>query len=321
MRPWVPRLLTLVLAASALPAGAGCGGDFDPYNRLNSLRLLAIRSTPVAPATGETTTLDALVYTTPKMTDPVLYHWTWCPLPGPANGGYQCLVTEDQLTALAGQPVSFDLGGGDTAMLTNNLDPMLLQKICDGMPGISPPIDCTGGFPVQLRVDIWTKSDQSDMVSGVRPLRLRFSPDQEPNTNPTVGPLAANTNMGADPGDPITADGMGSPTLPRAKETDLFATVDIAASEAYTGKDDQGQPVQVYEHLTLSWFVETGTTTRERTAYLKDLADLTVAGSNKWKPAVKKDYAPDTAKLIVVIRDDRNGMGWTSGVVNLEPTP
>jgi hypothetical protein len=45
------------------------------------------------------------------------------------------------------------------------------------------------------------------------------------------------------------------------------------------------------------------------------------ASTVKWTPAFKKDYAPDTSKLILIIRDDRQGVYWIDGTVALEPTP
>ena len=44
------RIGALALLALAGGGAVGCGGSFDPYNRLTSLRVLAIRSEPVAPA-------------------------------------------------------------------------------------------------------------------------------------------------------------------------------------------------------------------------------------------------------------------------------
>ena len=50
-----------LLAAAAMSAAvvAGCGPGFEPPNRLNSPRVLAIKSDPVAPAFGDTTMLSA----------------------------------------------------------------------------------------------------------------------------------------------------------------------------------------------------------------------------------------------------------------------
>ena len=54
-----------------LALASGCAGEeFDPFNRLTSLRVLAIKSEPVAPAPGEVTTLSSLLYVPEGMPDP-----------------------------------------------------------------------------------------------------------------------------------------------------------------------------------------------------------------------------------------------------------
>ena len=53
--------LRLAVVPALLVAASSCAGDdFDPYNRLGSLRVLAIKSDPVAPAPGERATLTSL---------------------------------------------------------------------------------------------------------------------------------------------------------------------------------------------------------------------------------------------------------------------
>src|SRR5215468_7553226 len=115
-----PAILVLALLAAA------CAQDFDPYYLLNSPRVLALRSDPVAPYTDETTTLSAYVYLPPgaAVTDRA---WSWCPAPGSANDGYPCLVTEAQL---GGAVPAFDLGHGETASFKNSIAPEALRQIC-----------------------------------------------------------------------------------------------------------------------------------------------------------------------------------------------
>jgi hypothetical protein len=43
--------------------------------------------------------------------------------------------------------------------------------------------------------------------------------------------------------------------------------------------------------------------------------------TNKWEPASTKDYPRDTARVVVVIRDHRGGVGWRSAIVRLGETP
>ena len=118
-----------LMALGALAAASGCGPGFDPYNRLLSLRVLAVRSQPVAPAAGEETTIDAKVYTTDG-TPPDSYAWSWCPFAGAP--GAPCPITADDLSMAAGIPISYDLGSAPTAKLANVIPAAILQAACAG---------------------------------------------------------------------------------------------------------------------------------------------------------------------------------------------
>jgi hypothetical protein len=299
-------LLSLALAASA----AGCAEDFDPYNRLTSLRVLAVQSEPASPGPGETTTLTPLVFT-PEPGAAVTYAWSWCPFPGPARDGYPCLVTQEQATMLAGQTgvtiPPFDLGAGPTAQLPHGFDPNVLRALCAGQPGTPQQVDCEGGFPVQVKV---TVASAGDTVVTVRTLRLRI--DSPPNANPRIDGLAAVVE-GADR--PITDE--PAVTITRAAKTTVKAMLPETLSETYPGKDDNGQPAEVRERLFLSWFIESGDTDDEVTGYIPGKTELQVLLENEWLPGKLKDYPKDTARLVVVVRDNRGGVGWKGGVVRL----
>jgi hypothetical protein len=306
------------LALLVLAASAGCGQSFDPYNRINSLRVLAIRSEPVAPATGEMTKIDAKVYTLPG--HDVTYAWSWCPYA--TSPGAACPISEDQASALAGVPITYTLptAADGSTTFTNAIPPAILTTLCAGMGNIAKP-DCTDGFPIQLQLTVTTSDDS---VQAVRPMRLRFRDTDQANTNPTVTGLFARVGTPPLPqpfeGDPPPA----MPTLPRHVETVINTVIPDGTSEKYMGKNNQNQPAQVYETLNLSWFVESGDTDHMRTAYVAgQIPPITLedASKVKWTPAFKKDYASDTSKVIVIIRDDRNGQGWTEGSVTLEATP
>lgn len=305
------RQISLCLALAAV---AGCGPDFDPYNRLNTLRVLAIQSEPAAPGPGETTTLTPLVFT-PEPSAAVTYTWSWCPFPGAPNQGYPCQVTREQLVMMGGGMLNvppFELGTGPTATLTHTIDPNVLRALCAGQPGVPQLIDCAGGFPVQIRVKVASAGDEVDTVYT---MRLRF--DSQPNANPKIDGLAAVLE-GADR--PIT--GEPSVTLPRDKQTVIKAAVSEAHSETYLGKNDDGQPdPAARERLFLSWFIEGGDTDDEVTGYIPGRTELKVLQENKWDTPKTKDYPKDTARLYVVIRDNRGGVNWTSGIVRLAGEP
>jgi hypothetical protein len=311
MRMRRPRRWMLGLIAAGAAAGtaaAGCGPGFDPPTRLLSLRVLAIRSEPVAPATGETTLIDAKVYTTDGV--PPAYAWSWCPFAGAP--GAPCPLSEEQATALAGVPVSYDLGSTAQVPFTNAIPPAIFESLCAGMPGVAAP-DCTDGFPIEIRLTVTTSDDE---VMAVRPLRLRFHPEHQANANPTLNGLFAVIG-----GAMIPVDAAATPVLPRHEKTVVSTPLTGDDSELYNGKDADGNPAAVRERLNLSWFVETGDVDHQRTTFIDGQTTLEDAGRINWTPAFKKNYAPDTAKMIVILRDDREGIAWAEGAVTLEPTP
>ena len=91
--------------------------------------------------------------------------------------------------------------------------------------------------------------------------------------------------------------------------------------ETYTGLDDQGDPVESVEQLTLTWFVESGDTQSQRTAFIDDVEPLDDASQNEWEPDGETDYPRDTSEVVVVVRDDREGVAWGRGVVTLGDPP
>jgi hypothetical protein len=320
VRPGSHTLALLAIIATT-GAASGCGGSFDPYNRLNSLRVLAIRSgalpqESVAPFTGETTTIDAKLYTLPGH-DVTSYAWSWCPFTT-APGG-PCPITEQQASMLAGVPISYTLptAANGSTTFTNAIPPDVLQTLCAGMGNIAAP-DCTDGYPIQLQLTVTTDNDE---VQAVRPMRLRFRETDQANNNPTVMGLFAAIDGASAPQQFDTDAMMPMPTLPRHVKTAINTQIADGASEIYMGKDDNGNPAVLNERLNLSWFVESGDTDHQRTAYIAGQVAIQDASTVKWTPAFKKDYAPDTSKLILIIRDDRQGVDWIDGTVALEPTP
>jgi hypothetical protein len=314
-----------LLGLAVVPLGlAGCGEGFDPFNRLTGLRVLAIKADPPLPALGETATLSALIYTPSQMPagagpTPVSFQWSWCPFAGSASDGYPCAINEAELQAMAAQAgmtvPPFDLGQGETAMLPNRLNPLVLQQICAGVPGLPQSIDCEGGFPVQVKLTVKTAADQ---VVAVRTLRLRFDPTATANANPRIDGLSVRLpETEADL--PIVE--MPEVVLPRAKESLLKAVVPLELAETYTGRDENMKPAMLREQLTLTWFVESGDTDEERTRWVEGGFRADKTFENKWSPDRTKDYKPETSKVIVVIRDNRGGVDWRAAAVKLEAAP
>ncbi|HUS63338.1 MAG TPA: hypothetical protein VMZ28_02305 [Kofleriaceae bacterium] len=304
------------IAVAALLALGACGEDFVPFNRLASLRVLAVQSEPVAPLTGETTTLTPFTYAPPGV-EIESYRWEWCPFPGSSAEGSPCLVTEEEARDLAGAAADtippFDLGDDPTATFENSIDDDLLAALCDGAAQVPALADCQGGFPVQVKLTVRTADEE---VVTVRTLRLRFDPDSEPNANPTIEGLTAEVD-----GEEVELDEAAEVALPRRTETTIHAQVPEDASEPYTRLDDQGEPEARRERLILTWFVESGDTSDERTVFIDDSVSLEDATENEWEPAGEDDYPEEESLLIVVVRDGREGVTWGRAAALLEPDP
>lgn len=354
---------TLALFAVLLPFAMGCDEDYPPYVRLDSLRVLAIQSEPISPAAGETTTLTPLVYAPEGQV--VSYAWSWCPLAGPANQGYPCLVSEAQLQSgqlaqLQGQPLAvppYDLGNAPTASFPVTFDPERLRMFCrpnsllaapatdagagdagaEDAGAVLPPdagapqgdgggdeaafgLDCSNGLPIQIKLTVSTATDRVDTV---RALTLKLSGPQPANTNPVIDGLAATFRVpGGRPEDTFdVAFGPEGVTLPRQKQTVIKALVNAVHSEPFIDRDEMDQPIAANERLFLTWFVESGSMSPERTSYLPLRVPLADALKSKWTPGSLEDYPAEFSKLFVVIRDNRGGVGWASATARLVEAP
>jgi hypothetical protein len=311
---WLVSLGALVIA--------GCDEDFDPYNRLNSLRVLAIASEPASPANGETATLTPLIYA-PEDDPPVSYAWSWCPLAASANEGGRCLVDEAEFSRLTLQNgvtlTPYDLGSEPTAQFTNVFDPQLLASLCLQSVAELSLLDCEHGFPIQIRFTVTTAKDE---LVTVRTLRLRFG-EIEANANPTIDSLSATLPDAGELDLAEPAEGQEPEvTLPRKTDTTITAGIQASAAESYLGQAEEGEgSVQKRERLLITWFVESGDTKYEHTSFDDDDQPLDEAVENRWEPERTEDYAPATARLFVVVRDDRGGVGWRSAPVRLSETP
>jgi hypothetical protein len=307
------RAVTLVLAAFALLAA--CGEGFDPAYRLTKMRVLGIQNEPVAPAVGETTVFTPILFEPPGR-EVDRYEWSWCPLAGSSSDGYPCLVDEAELAAFGDDLPPYDLGGDPTASFTNAFDPGLLTAACDAAAMSGGLLDCTGGFPIQIRMVVTAGEQRIDVV---RQLRLRFRDEDAPNANPVIDDLLVEALGG---GDAVSLGEDGAVTLRRREERVLHAAVPDDVSEPYVGADDAGEPIDTAELIVVSWFVETGVLRYDRTSFVPEVSpSLEGALENEWEPDDELEFDGDTATVVVVVRDDRNGIASRRAVVTLGDAP
>jgi len=336
------RLRSLVAAVVVTTAAVGCGEDFDPYTRLSSLRVLAMQSEvktepanasggfQVSPGPGQTATLTPVMFV-PADDVITAWSWRWCPLAGSPSNGYECpFASADEVMAMTGFPVpDFDLGTAGTAMFTNSFPPELIAGLCGGVPGLLAAPNCEGGYPIQIAMHVESMNDPG--IDVVSTLRLRIDspppplPPMPPNYNPvldtTTDPLAAIPVFDAGPM-PIPDVADPAVTLERDRSTPIIV-VGLAEdqSEPYSGLDDDGNLTDQRERLTLSWFVESGDMEFEKTAFIADLEPIGDTIRNSWTPALTREYTPDTAHVVVVVRDNRGGVTWARGNVRLGASP
>jgi hypothetical protein len=303
----MPDALTRVLAGAALVLTAGCDSDFEPYNELSSLRVLAIQSAPAAPAPGERSALTPLIYVPEGRT--VTSAWSWCPVEFLDDG--RCPIEEDAVQSLGGP--SFDLGVQATAAFEHRLDPEALERLCSEAPLANPALgalDCSEGFPIQVRYDART---EDDAVESVRRLVLRFAPEHDANENPRVDGVSAIVAE-----ERRVLDGTGQVALPRGTGVELVAAVPETASEQ---RVDPATGEERRERLVFTWFVEAGETHYERTSFVEGVLPLERATANRWTLPSLAEHAPDTAAMVLVVRDDRGGVGWRESRVRLGAGP
>ena len=152
-----PKHLQHVLALWGCALLVACGADFEPYNRLSELRVLAVRADPPWPAPTEATRLQAAVYS-PDGATPA-YAWSWCPWRGSSDAGYECAVAAADFEAFlerAGVPtptIDYDLGTEESASFRAPLPSTAVAALCAGLAGDDPPPyvpDCVGGLPISI---------------------------------------------------------------------------------------------------------------------------------------------------------------------------
>ncbi|HSS37168.1 MAG TPA: hypothetical protein VLT58_00220 [Polyangia bacterium] len=307
------RHLLLVLLVAGL---AGCGADFDSPARLTKLRLLALQAAPVNPAEGETTTITPLVYTP---SDAALeFTWSWCPVLGQANDGYVCPLTHDQagaMLAAAGVTAplpAFELGAGPAASFTNPFPPEVLAALCTaGLDG--QVVDCKGGFPIRVSVNV---AQGTETQRGTTVIRLPVTAGAVSNANPLPGALSVDLPTGTQ-----VLDDAGTVQVPRLQNSLLHVTVEDGQAQTYTAIDAGGGTATSRETLLFTWFAELAGLDNHRTLFIDGVDTLDGAAADKWKPPATRDDDRAMSRLIVVVRDDRGGVGWTSATATLEPTP
>lgn len=326
MRRSARTMIGISLAVAAL-TGAGCAEDFESFNLLSGLRVMAVKAEPPELLPGESAQIEALVYEPDG--DQVDYQWSWCPLAMGAATGFECAVTEQDIADMASAffpgaelfVPSFDLGTEETAVFDHSIDPIILQGLCSailssGAPSFVTLPDCEDEIVVTIKLTVAAGGEE---VVAVKELALKMDDGAAVNSNPTIGRVEARE--GADgQWEVLEEDGLLG--LAGGKRYDLFVDVPQESAEAYVPDptEETPEPEETTEALFMTWFVTGGSTDFNRTTYLHDEIGLYELGANKWKTPRLDETTGGDATLFLVLQDERGGVEWTQRVVEiLEP--
>jgi hypothetical protein len=286
------------------------------------------------------------------------YDWWWCPLPMSSTDPAQCPIDQDtanQLFAgISDVPVPLlYLGAGETATFTNPFPAPILASLCerklDAIPAVAAAgrsngalvanggltFACTvAGFPITVILVVHTSAGDLPAVFNVY---LPVNDSIPANQNPLVSSISVTVN-----GSDYQLDQAGSQGILRNASVPVVIAMDQDSSEFLPNPDDvlppppdSNQPPYLpvndkpRERLDMSWYAECGDfggngLGGRRTGYLGDWPDpkatFDTALHNTWNIPKPEDYPGTSARITVVVRDNRGGVKWVSGVVQLGNT-
>jgi len=287
------------------------------------------------------------------------YSWSWCPLATNSSNGYACPIDPDAgeslFASIPGVP-PFDLGAGETATFTNPFPAPVLAALCenklDAIPALAAAVASLGGltangglnfactiagFPITVNLVVHTTAGDLPAVFNVY---LPVNDSLAPNLNPVLVGGVSVTIDGVD----YQLDQVGTQGILR--NFDVPISIDMPLSDAEVLPDpndvlpppDPNDPNNPYllpndtvnERLNVYWFAECGDFGSDskggrRTGYLggdpnDPLSPFSAALQNTWNIPTLDNYAANFARIIVVVRDSRGGVTWTSGVAHLGDT-
>lgn len=190
MRRYLFGLLALFLLSSSL---WGCAREFEPYWRIDKLRLMAIKADPVVAKQFEPVTLSALVYA-PGDAE-IRYSWSWCPIRISAQDDYQCPITDLERDDFEDFPLDLDLGTEPTATFLNPFSDEEVRQFCEAVANLIleeiddpelaaflPSFNCEEGYEISIRLQVET--DDDSLIASKR--LILWGGAEEYNENPEM---------------------------------------------------------------------------------------------------------------------------------------
>lgn len=340
MRCSVALFILLILATSLM----GCGREFEPYWRIDKLRLMAIKADPIVAKQFEPVTLSALVFAPGE--PEIRYHWSWCPVRVSAQDGYECPLGEDELQ---GVPLDFDLGTEETATFVNPFSDEEVREFCEAiatllieelgdpeLAGLLPVSDCTRGYEISVRLEVET--DEESIISTKR--LVLWGGAEQFNENPVMADfqirpqdpddlstLITNAQWELDESTPH--DDQWISVDPEAEDLKILLTditmeiralVDpdsIQSFEVFSPSSPEGREEK--EALVFRYFVTQGTLGGSRQLFAprfqeQEEATITtfrVSANQFEEQCLEPVDGGCIARIFAIARDGRLGVDWT----------
>jgi hypothetical protein len=316
--------LVSAVAPVILASCGAFGADGERYEKLERLRVLAIRSEPPDLSVGETATLSANVYESAGQE--LSYEWSWCPSRGGSLEGFECNISEAALrrawraAGLDGPPPTYTLGSDPEVELTHHLTPALVTALCQPQ-AVENAVDerlalaCFEGFEASIELTVRTSREELIAIKSL-PLQMVETDGPERNTNP---PSDFDVSLRDDANGAAVEEAQ---PLRAGHRYTVTADVDDRVAESFTPSafPDEPNPEERRETLVMSWFITVGELAAPngsdgfagengRTTFVDGSNDLEDLLRNGWQIPLN---AGPNAELHLVLRDERGGTGWTT---------
>lgn len=326
---------------------SSCGPDFNPYWKIDRLRVMAIKADPVVAEQGDRVELSALVY---APGDPQIdYDWSWCPVRVTAENEYECPLEAEEIGEQFGDGGSaavdedfFDLGDEETAEFINFFAEDDVREFCEALQeeligdeddpelaGLLPDIDCEEGWEVSVRLEVDTGDDS---VIASKRFMLSGGAD-EPNQNPE---FAAYHVRPVDPDDLEILRNRAGWDIPAGRDhehqwmpvsedeklrvvenvtLELRAYVDDDSLQVYTprGQDEPRLEALEYRHFTTTGTFNTSTglfSPEHNTLRDASNVELTLSPDRIEEECREPESEGCGVRLWTVVRDARLGVDW-----------
>lgn len=322
--------------------------DHEHPNQLTTtMRILAIGSTPAEIPLGESAEVSALVFA-PDSTlcgDPadISYKWSWCPVRGGEDEGFECAISAEEAQALwqqfggEGEFPTYDLGEGATAELTNVVgniaEAICAENVAEGGESSDFAFQaCLESLQASVRLETRYCGQEAVAIKSLSLLGEDKSSDPEfvPNENPTfTGSLLFRSVSSGDElpegaplksGDTYWMNLEIEETECESDEPGANCLAEWFIPESTLGLAEEARR----ETLVMSWYMtkghtfpetlngedyvpDTGSNLGQQTFYVHGVEAIEGMLTNLLDLSKER---PGDAEVLVVLRDERGGVAW-----------